>query len=145
MNTMKNFIYIILSFLGVFSLTSCKKESYHKVSFEIKFLDSPKMGSSNSIEFSVFPTDGKTPNLDRMNLPEIWRYEYMGLKNGDKVKFSVRGQLSYFYEMRVFIDDVETSYMRVRVSDNSYYADHVEERRGRNDSNEDTGYIEFNY
>lgn len=144
-NIMKNIIYSILLFLGIFSFTSCKKKDLHKVSFEIKFLDSPKTGYSNSIEFSVFPTDGKTPNLDRMNIPQVWRYDYMGLKKGDVVKFSVRGQLSYYFEMRVFIDDSEVSYMKVRVSDDTYYADHVEERNGRNDVNEDMGYIEFKY
>ena len=143
---MKNIIYIILLFLGIFYFTSCKKKDLlHKVSFEIKFLAAPSTGSSNSIEYSTFPSDGKQPKLDIMNLPQVWRYDYMGLKKGDVIKFGVRGQLSYCYEMRVFIDDSEVSYMRVRVSDDTYYADHVEERSGRNEVNEDTGYIEFKY
>jgi len=48
--------------------------------------------------------------------------------------------------MRVFIDGTEKSYRKVKVSDNTYYDDHVEESRGLNDKEyEDTGLIEFKY
>jgi hypothetical protein len=48
--------------------------------------------------------------------------------------------------MRVFIDGVEKSYRKVRVSDTNYYDDHVEESYGLNDkSNEDMGVIQFVY
>ena len=35
--------------------------------------------------------------------------------------------------MRVYIDDVEVSYVRAVVDDYTYYATYIEERRGIND------------
>jgi len=144
---MKNFIYLILVTLIGLSFTSCKKTEYHKVTFEIIFLQSPASGNSNMIEVYATPnySDNK-PYLNRLNVPQVWRYEYLGLEKGQVVRFLVSGQLSYYYEMRVYIDDVEVSYRKVKVSDNTYYDDHVEESSGLNDKEyEDTGLIEFTY
>ena len=131
----------------VITFTSCKKKDYHKVAFEITFLNSPTTGASNFIEVYALPSySDKKPSIDRFNIPQVWRYEYIGLKKGDKVHFMVRGQLSYYFEMKVYIDDVQKSYRRVIVSDNSYYDDHVEESSGLNDkSDKDMGIIEFTY
>lgn len=147
---MKKFIYILLITILGFSFTSCKKTEYHKIVFEITFLGTPGTGSSSFIEVYVIPAyieSEKAPRSpDRFNIPQVWRYEYLGLEKGQKVHFLVRGQLSYYYEMRIYIDDVEVSYRRVRVSDTSYYSDHVEESYGLNDkSTHDTGIIEFVY
>jgi hypothetical protein len=137
------FIFVLISTFFI----SCKKQDYHKVSFEITFLGTPNTGSSNFIEVYALPNySDKKPNIDRFNVPQVWKYEYIGLEKGDKVYFLVRGQLSYYFEMRVFIDGVQKSYRRVIVSDNSYYDDHVEESYGLNDkSDQDTGIIEFIY
>lgn len=144
---MKKFIYILLITIISFSFTSCKKTDYHKVAFEITFLGTPGTGASNFIEVYALPNySDRKPFVDRFNIPQVWRYEYIGLEKGQKVHFLVRGQLSYYFEMRVFIDGVQKSYRRVRVSDNSYYDDHVEESYGLNDKeNHDTGIIEFTY
>jgi len=144
---MKKSIFILLITIFSFSFTSCKKTEYHKVVFEITFLGSPGMGSSSFIDVYILPNySDKKPFIDRFNIPQVWRYEYLGLEKGQKVHFLVRGQLSYYFEMRVFIDGVEKSYRKVRVSDNSYYDDHVEESYGLNDkSTHDTGIIEFIY
>lgn len=144
---MKNLIYILLITVFSFSFTSCKKNDYHKVTFEITFLGTPGTGASNFIEVYATPSySDKKPFVDRFNIPKVWSYEYIGLEKGQKVHFLVRGQLSYYFEMRVFIDGVEKSYRKVRVSDNSYYDDHVEESYGLNDkSTHDTGIIEFIY
>ena len=145
---MKKFIYILLITILGFSFTSCKKTEYHKVMFEITFLQSPNMGNSNFIEVNCNPSyasSGKGPTIDRFNIPQVWRYEYLGLEKGQKVSFSVRGQLSYYYEMRVYIDGTEVSYLRVKVSDSNYYDDHIEESHGLNTSSYDTGLIEFIY
>lgn len=142
---MKKIIYI---FLIVFSLISCKKKhEYHKVTYEITFLNSPNKNSSNFIDVSISPEyPEKDAYVDRFNIPQVWRYDYLYLEKGQLVQFLVRGQLSYYFEMRVYLDGVETSYRRVIVSDNSYYSDHVEESRGRNDKVDiDMGIIEFTY
>lgn len=143
---MKKFIYILLITILGFSFTSCKKTEYHKVMFEIKFLQSPSNGNSNFIEVNCNPSySSNAPTLDRFNIPQVWRYEYFGLEKGQKVVFSVRGQLSYYYEMRVYIDGNEVSYLKVKVSDSTYYDDHIEESSGLNTSKYDTGLIEFVY
>jgi hypothetical protein len=146
MKTMKNLLYFISLFLFI-SLTSCKKEPLrHKITYEVTFLNKPSAGFSNFIDISALPSDGQKPGVDRMNLPKIWRYEYYGLTSGEKVVFSVNGQLSYYFEMRLLIDDNEVSYIKAAVSDNTYYADHVIERRGINDyANEDKAIIGFTY
>lgn len=145
---MKKFVYILLfSVVVSFSFTSCKKTEYHKVSFEVTFLGGPSNGASNFIDVYVSPYyEDKKPFIDRFKLPTIWRYDYLALEKKQKVCFSVRGQLSYHFEMRVYIDDTEVSYRRVIVSNNSYYSDHVEESYGLNDkADEDTGVIQFIY
>lgn len=143
---MKNFIYFIMIVVIGFTFTSCKKTDYHKITFEVTFLGTPNTGSSNFIEIYATPNySDKKPSIDRFNIPQVWRYEYMGLEKGQKVQFSVRGQLSYHFEMKVYIDGVEKSYRRVIVSDNSYYDDHVEESYGLNTATEDMGIIEFTY
>lgn len=144
---MKKFIYLFFITIIGFSFTSCKKTEYHKVVFEITFLGSPGTGASNFIDIYVTPSySDRKPSIDRFNIPQVWRYEYLGLEKGQKVHFLVNGQLSYHFEMRVYVDGVEKSYRRVKVSDNSYYDDHVEESRGLNDkANYDTGVIEFTY
>lgn len=143
---MKNFIYLFLITLFTFSFTSCKKKDYHKVTYEITFLQTPNTGSSNFIEVGCNPSySDKGPTIDRFNIPQVWRYDYMGLEKGQKVSFSVRDQLSYYYEMRVFIDGSEVSYMKVKVSDTNYYDDHIESSHGLNTSTADTGLIEFIY
>lgn len=144
---MKNIFKIILILVITSSFFSCKKEELkHKVTFEVKFLDTPNKGSSNFIEIYTKPTDVNQTSVDRFNVPKVWRYEYIGLVKGDKVELSVNGQLSYYFEMRVFIDDKEVSYMKVKVSDTVYYGCTVLERSGLNDlSNENVGYISFKY
>lgn len=144
---MKNFIYSLLIVIFGVSFTSCKKDNMHKVTFEIVFLQSPSTGSSNLIEITAKPSYSDVkPAVDRLNIPQKWTYDYIGLKKGDKVTFGVRAQLSYYYEMRVYIDGNQVSYMKVKVSDYNYYEDHVEDHSGLNDNTQyDTGLITFTY
>ena len=138
---------LILIFI-LFGFLSCKKfEKPHKITYEIKMLQIPITGSSNFIEVMAEPCDeGGVPGIDRFNVPKIWKYDYFGLKSGDKVMFSVDAQLSYRFEMRIYIDDIEVSYLKVKTSDNSYYTYFVEERNGLNDwKNSNLGFIEFVY
>lgn len=144
---MKNLI-IFLS-LTLFIFSSCKKEKheYHKVTFETTFLGKPGKGSSNFIEIDCLPNYiEKKPTIDRFKIPQVWRYEYWALEKGQTVRFQVSGQLSYHFEMRVYIDGVQVSYAKVRVSDYSYYASSIEESSGLNDKlSEDMGLIQFVY
>lgn len=144
---MKNILYSLLILIVGFSFTSCKKKDMHKVTFEIVFLQSPSTGSSNLIEITAKPSYSDVkPAVDRLNIPQKWTYDYIGLEKGDKVTFGVRAQLSYYYEMRVYIDGNQVSYMKVKVSDYNYYEDHVEDHSGLNDNTQyDTGLITFTY
>jgi hypothetical protein len=136
---MKNITLILLSIL-MFGFVSCKKEPIkHKITYEIRFFETPSIGHSNSISYGIYPSDHKEPKMTEDNMPKIWRYEYFGLTEGTEVVFSFRGQLSYYYEMIVYIDDVEKSYVRVKTSDNVYYATKIEERRGLNKHPEANG------
>jgi len=142
---MKKILYIFL--IVVFSFFSCKKEKheYHKITFEVTFLNNPSNGSSNFIDITCSPRYvEKIPTIDRFNIPKIWRYEYLYLEKGQKVYFYVAGQLSYYFELRVYIDGVETSYARIKVDDYTYYASWVEESRGLNDKPNES-VIEFIY
>jgi len=140
---MKKIFTIIL----ILFLIGCKKEPQlqkHKVTFQLNFITGPGAGSSNFIDIWMNPNNGDQPIVDRFNIPRMIKYNYYPVKTGDKINFQVQGQLSYYYEMFVYIDDVEVSYIRARVSDYNYYADHVEERRGLNDyANVDHSIIQF--
>lgn len=144
---MKKFLYTLLVVILSFYFTSCEKNEYHKVTYEITFLSTPINGASNFIEIGATPSyPQKEPYVDRFKIPKIWRYEYTALQKGDKISFLVSGQLYYYFEMRVYIDDVEQSYRRVRVSSYAYYGDHVEESYGLNSKSDwDSGVIEFVY
>jgi|LakMenEpi03Aug12_release.lakeMendotaPanAssembly.Ray.scaffolds.fasta_scaffold738422_2 hypothetical protein len=138
---------LILIFI-LFGFLSCKKlEKTHKITYEIKMLQIPSTGSSNFIEVMAEPCgENGVPGINRFKVPKIWKYDYFGLRNGDKVMFSVDAQQSYRFEMKIYIDDIEVSYLKVKTSDNSYYLYFVEERNGINDwKNSDLGFIEFVY
>ena len=133
---MKKILILLLIIIG---FTSCqKKEVLHKVGFEVTFLDKPRYGSSNFFDVYPYPYDpNNRPQIDR-EVTKVWKYEYYQLKDGDKVEFVAAGQLDYYYEMRVYIDDVEVSYLRAVVSHYNYYATLVEERRGLSDETSKT-------
>ena len=141
---MKKILILLLIIIG---FTSCKKkETFHKIGYEITFLDKPSYGSSNFFDVSAKPFDANNPpSIDRTTT-KVWKYEYYQLKDGDKVQFGAFGQLDYYYEMRVYIDDKEVSYLRAVVGHYNYYATSIEEKHGLNDETSDTSpYIEFVY
>jgi len=143
---MKKLFYLIIFFLLVISF-SCKKEpKKHKLTYEVNFFQTPSVGHSNFIDITSMPLDGAKPPIDRFNIPKTWRYECYNLIQGDKIVFAVNGQLSYFFEMHLYIDDKEVSYLKAKVSDGSYYALKVLEVRGLNDyANEGVSMIGFVY
>jgi hypothetical protein len=155
---MKNYILYIFISLITLSLFSCKKkDDFHKVTYEVTFLDQPSKGHSDFLQLNCYPTysGSKAPVLSQQLVPKVWKYDYYGLKVGDVVHIDLRAQLSYEYEMKIYIDDTEVSYLHVIVSDYNYFDDHVLERSGLNIYSiastspsgmvEDWGGIEFTY
>ena len=132
---MKKVLYTLL-FLLTF-LASCKKEDVdklHVIEYEIHFLEAPDWYQSNFVDVMAIPASAggyysnepdnngnyKPTITYQQTLNEYWRYEYR-VKNGDEVIFRFDGQLSYHYEIRVFVDGVEMSHKEIKVSDDSYY------------------------
>lgn len=132
---------------------SCKKQpKNHKVRYVIDFIEVPHWASSNFIEVGALPSYQNEYNYDTI-APYItyddtktghWEYEYWELKDGDEIYFNVWGQLDYYYEMRVFIDDVEVGYKKIKVSETDYFAYTVIEESGFDDDLGDTD-ITFTY
>lgn len=143
---MKKLFYLFIIFLSIIFF-SCKKEpKKHKITYEVNFFQTPSTGSSNFIGISTMPLDGNRPGIDRFNIPKTWRYECYNLIKGDEIVFAVNGQLSYFFEMRLYIDDKQVSYLKAKVSDNSYYAVKVLEVDGLNDyADKNVAMISFVY
>ena len=63
-------------------------------------------------------------------LVDHWQYTYLGLKDGDRVSFSIQIPLSTYYEMKIYVDDKELLYRRIKTSDSNYYMTYVVESRG---------------
>lgn len=153
---MKNFLYLLILIIG---LTSCKKEpKFHKIKYQIKFLEIPTWYTSNNLEVTATPCYyGKyhndvdengniiEPYIDYSQTTDgLWEYEYWQLKSGDKVRFNLMAQLDYHFELRVFIDGVEVSYKKVKISEDTYYKVIDLEETGWDDSPGDSD-IEFTY
>lgn len=138
---MKNIIYLVLVISTIF-FVSCEKETNtHKIKYQIKFLELPMYGVSNYLEVEASPSylgeynnslnsygNLIKPYIDNSQAQDsLWEYEYWELKNGDYVEFNLLAQLDYHYELRVFIDDVEVSYKRVKIHDSQYFGiEHIE-------------------
>jgi hypothetical protein len=154
---MKKLLYLFVLVALVF--TSCKKEpKLHKIKFQITFLEIPNWASSNYIDVTAQPCyygDYNNSVDEHGNLIQpyidydqtqdgLWEYEYWELKSGDKVKFSLSAQLHYWYELKVFIDDVEVSYKKVKISEYNYFEVIDLEESGWDDTPGDS-YIDFTY
>jgi len=150
---MRKFLYIlVLSFLTVFTV-SCKKEpKYHKIKYQITFLELPSFGSSNYLEVQATPAYQNEYNYDTdapyitydQTKDGLWEYEYWELQDGDEVYFFLWAQLDYHFELRIFIDDVEVSYKRIKISDSNYFSALEIEDEGWDDSPGDQS-IDFTY
>lgn len=149
----------ILFFSGLmFIISSCKKEEYHKLKFQIKFLEIPSWYQSNYIDVKAIPCyygeynnsvdeygNLIMPNISyNQTLDSLWEYEYWELKKGDNVIFSLNAQLKYYYELRVFIDEKEMSYLKVKISNSGYFVPEYIEGYGLDDTPGDTS-IDFIY
>lgn len=112
---------------------SCKKKTFHKIRFELRIIQQSKYESATPIYLSILPRyESEAPKLNS-RLPETWNYEYLGLKDGDKIYFSVDIPLSTYYEKWVYIDNQEVAYKRIKASDSNYYQNTIIESRGLED------------
>ncbi len=148
---MRNLVkYLFIVLVGILTFSSCQKEpTYHKVKFELVFSEEPSNGNSNFIEVSCSPKYTDEPPVIARSIIEpgyVWTYEFWEVKDGDQIMFVVSPQLSYRFEMRVYIDDVLISTRKIVTSDTQYYATITESQTGLNNS-EDKNYpiIDFIY
>lgn len=146
----KIFKYFVLSVFSILFFTSCEKEpNLHKVRFELTFLEEPSNGNSNMIDVNCVPHySDEDPTIVASNIQPgyVWSYEYWELVDGDKITFIVNPQLSYRFEMRVYVDDELISYRKIVTSDFNYYETIVEEEFGlNNEASTEYSIISFYY
>lgn len=143
---MKNLFKILLFTVSITVFVSCKKNqiNYHKLSYEVEFHNSVTSGASNFIEVGTVPADEHIA-IDRFDIPKSVRSDYYGLKVGDKVHFVVNAQTSYWFTMRIYIDDVQISEREVKIGVGNYYVPEYYKQIGRNDYLGDHAVISFVY
>ena len=140
---MTNFIKILLISLTVLIFTSCSKEpKNHKIRYDITFSQTPDFGFTNFIELGATPSYSEHHTTKPAISYEIaktghWDYEYLELKEDDKVSFSLWTADGYYFEMRIYIDDTQVSYKKM-------YGTRIIEQSGWGTGTTDT-YIEFTY
>ena len=126
---MKKILYLLLTLLIITSCTKKEDVEYHKIKYEVIFSEIPRVGESNNIDLIAQPSYSNT-NEDRTLAPWLsftdakvgyWSYEYWELKESDEIYFDIYAQLHYCFEMRIYIDDNEVSYKKVKISDYDYY------------------------
>ena len=133
----KNIIYmrkvriISLALIVLVHLSGCKKApKLHKITYNFQLLQQSKYGSVTPIYLGVAPSYKDQPPKMEGNLIDSWNYTYLGLKDGDRVSFSVQIPLSIYYEMKIYVDDKELLYKRIKTSDSNYYSSYILESRG---------------
>lgn len=140
----KKFIYIVLiSFLLI--LSSCKKENYHKIKFEVEFIQDCNNCYADYFAVNCTPHySDEEPGISASQVTTgyVWDYEYWMLEDGDEVKFAVSPTGSkYQYRMNVYVDDVLVSYRECY----GPYGTVVIDEGGLNNSHVESGVIEFTY
>jgi hypothetical protein len=139
---LKNFIYFIII---TFSLLSCKKENYHKIKYEVVFIQDCDNCYADFITVTCKPQDPEKKlgiTASKVTTGYVWSYEYGGLKDGDKVVFSVGPTgLEYRFKISVYIDDKLISYRECYGPNGVLVLDEW----GLNNSKADMAVIEFIY
>lgn len=140
----KKFIYVVLiPFLLI--LSSCKKENYHKIKFEVEFIQDCENCFADYFAVNCTPHySDEEPGISASQVTTgyVWDYEYWALKDGDKVVFSVSPTgAEYHYRMNVYIDGVLVSYRECY----GPYGTVVIDEGGLNNSQQEMGLIEFTY
>lgn len=147
----KNLIYLVV-LVFTLSLTSCKKENYHKVKFEIEFIEDCQPGYSDMIDINCIPHYNDVPsdipyiNKENIQSGYIWKYEYWKVLEGDKILFTVMPQQGYHFIMKVYTDDKLVSYREIITGYGGYYGTSTVDIWGiNNESSSDGAIIKFIY
>jgi hypothetical protein len=129
-----NKLLVIALLLFAIGLGSCKKKpKYHHIRFELRVIEQSKYGIVTPIYLSILPHYQSVPPKLESRAPITWNYDYMELKDGDKIYFAVDIPLSTYYEKWIYIDGKEVAYKRIKVSDIHYYENTILEQRGYDD------------
>jgi len=142
---LKRFLYYTVLFLITFSLFSCKKENYHKVRFEVVFIQD--CDNCYADYFAVNCTPHYTDEEPGISASQVitgytWDYEYWKLEDGDKVIFTVSPTGDeYQFRLNVYIDDQLVSYRECY----GPYGTVVLDEWGLNNTEADIAQIEFTY
>ena len=84
---MKRFIYILIVLLTV-TFSSCKKETYHRIKFEVEFIEDCDNCVADYFAINCTPHySDEEPVLPASEVVDgwVWTYEYWTLKDGDDV------------------------------------------------------------
>jgi hypothetical protein len=119
--------------LILFILCSCiKKEETHTIKYKVRILNQSKYGSTVTpiyVRCSPYYIDS-IPIIPDNGFHE-WEYNYIGpIKYDQQICFNVQIPLSVYYEMWVYVDDLEYIYRKIKTSDSNYYSTFIEEARG---------------
>jgi hypothetical protein len=129
-----NKLLVITLLLFTIGFGSCKKKpKYHHLRFELRVIEQSKYGIVTPIYLSILPHYQSVPPKLESRAPITWNYDYMELKDGDKIYFAVDIPLSTYYEKWIYIDGKEVAYKRIKVSDIHYYENTILEQRGYDD------------
>ena len=141
----KKLIYYTFIFIILLSFTSCKKESFHKIRFEVEFIQDCENCYADVFAVNCTPHySDQEPAISASMVTTgfVWHYEYWMLEDGDEVKFAVSPTGDeYQYRMNVYIDDVLVSYRECY----GPYGTIVIDEWGLNNSSLESGVIEFTY
>ena len=140
----KRFIYSLLVLLTV-TFSSCKKETYHRIKFEIEFIEDCDNCVADYFAINCTPHySDEEPVLPASEVVDgwVWTYEYWTLKDGDDVVFSVSPTGSeYRFKMKVYIDGMLVSYRECY----GPYGTVIIDEWGINNTQQELGLIEFTY
>jgi len=126
-------LFLLLTAIAIIGSSCKKKPRLHKIEFKFKVLQQSKYGKFTPIYLSILPKyENVNPKVES-ELVEEWSYQYLGLKDGDKIYFAVDIPLSSYYEKWIYIDGKEVAYRRIKVSDYEYYKNEILEERGSQD------------
>ena len=122
---MKNLFKLILPVFLLLFLGSCTKEpKLHKIKYEIEFINTPEGSPSESHTFAAICVpnyNDKLPyiNPGMVNTGSVWVYEYLELKDKDKILFylMMSNATNYYYKLNVYVDGVLKSTKRVKYLD----------------------------
>jgi hypothetical protein len=128
-----NFSSILFFIISSLTLIACSKtEEIHTIKYKIRILNQSKYGSSvTPIYVGCSPYyEDSIPRIPDNGFHE-WEYNYIGpIKFDQRICFNVQIPLSVYYEMWIYVDDLEYIYRKIKTLDYKYYSTYIEEARG---------------